>query len=95
MTIQTKKKDEDQPTLVTDTVLAEILAEKEKEDQIVQSFVPYNLVNEDFDARSVIKPIPIKAISSQQRAAFDNGAKRKLNFKPNYYLTIIYYSGNT
>ena len=95
LTIQTKKKDEDQPTLVTDTVLAEILAEKEKEDQIVQSFVPYNLVNEDFDARSVIKPIPIKAISSQQRAAFDNGAKRKLNFKPNYYLTIIYYSGNT
>ena len=33
LTIQTKKKDEDQPTLVTDTVLAEILAEKEKEDQ--------------------------------------------------------------
>jgi len=61
--------------LVTDSVLAEILAEKENQDQIVQSFVPYNLVNENFDARSVIKPIPIKAISSQQRAAFDNEAK--------------------
>ena len=66
-----KKKDEEEPTLVTESILAEIMAEAQEDvERAVQPDVPYKLVNGDYDM--VIKAIPVKAITSEQRVMFND-----------------------
>ena len=66
---QKQKKDEEEPTLVTESILAEILAEAER---VVQPNVPYKVMNQELP---IVKPI--KAVTSEERSRYENTASCK------------------
>ena len=66
---QKQKKDEEEPTVVTESILAEIWAEAER---VVQPNVPYKVMDQELP---IIKPI--KAVSSEERSRYENTANCK------------------